>query len=573
MLAAALLAACGSDGSDGQNGQNGTSAAVNTTIEPAGENCANGGIKIEVLEDGVVQSGKTQFICNGAAGEQGGQGNPGDPGSAGQNGFNAAVRTTEIEAGAICANGGYKVETGLDKNQNGKLDDDEVQADLTKTICNGTTGAAGTNGFNVAIRTTEITEGETCINGGYKIETGLDKNGNNKLDDGEVQAELTQTICNGLNGDAGLNGLNAIAGTTYIPVYEGCTYGANKVSFGIDQNANDELEETEVAMSQYLCADACGEGYDYLDSAQKCVTSRETEEPEGDNCQFGGTKVEYIVDANGDGEIQTSEVVDTKYVCTAGICPNSDEEYVAARGKCVSIWAKVPAGVFTYTMIGYDEVQMEAYSIMKTEVTVEAFKTCVEAGNCTSEHFAIYDANDADKNLCNYGRADHENHPMNCVDFAGAEEFCAFKAGRLPSKAEWTYAAYMTDSGTVSLNIYPWGNSSAGTHCSKANFYDENDSNGQYCDEKRFVSEPVGTAPVGSYPEGATSLGLQDILGNVREMTTQTNGTDIWSMGGSFDEKLLIIYQGSYNAKTRKIPARGFRCVKDPAPSNNDANP
>ncbi len=68
MLAAALLAACGSDGSDGQNGQNGTSAAVNTTIEPAGENCANGGIKIEVLEDGVVQSDKTQLICNGAAG-------------------------------------------------------------------------------------------------------------------------------------------------------------------------------------------------------------------------------------------------------------------------------------------------------------------------------------------------------------------------------------------------------------------------------------------------------------------------------------------------------------------------
>ena len=61
----ALFSCGGSDGKngvDGINGTNGTNADIRTAAEPAGEHCPNGGIKIEVLLDGVVQETQTQYI-------------------------------------------------------------------------------------------------------------------------------------------------------------------------------------------------------------------------------------------------------------------------------------------------------------------------------------------------------------------------------------------------------------------------------------------------------------------------------------------------------------------------------
>ena len=53
------------------------------------------------------------------------------------NGKNALINTTTEAAGANCASGGTKIETGLDTNNNGVLDTAEVNTDLTKYICNG----------------------------------------------------------------------------------------------------------------------------------------------------------------------------------------------------------------------------------------------------------------------------------------------------------------------------------------------------------------------------------------------------------------------------------------------------
>ena len=73
----------------------------------------------------------------GATGPQGLQGVPGTNGTNGQDGKNTLINTTNEPAGANCANAGTKIEVGVDANDNGILDNSEVNGSLTKYICNG----------------------------------------------------------------------------------------------------------------------------------------------------------------------------------------------------------------------------------------------------------------------------------------------------------------------------------------------------------------------------------------------------------------------------------------------------
>jgi hypothetical protein len=68
---------------------------------------------------------------NGATGPQG------NAGINGTNGQNSLVKTTTEAAGANCAAGGVKLEYGLDANNDGILGAGEINALLTKYICNG----------------------------------------------------------------------------------------------------------------------------------------------------------------------------------------------------------------------------------------------------------------------------------------------------------------------------------------------------------------------------------------------------------------------------------------------------
>lgn len=140
----------GTNGSNGTNGTNGLNAATLTTVEPIGVNCATGGVKLEFGPDvngnGLLDAGEivpvlTQYLCNGAVGAAGVAGPQGIPGIAGTNGLNALIKTTLEPAGANCATGGTKVETGLDSNNNGVLDAVEVVAAQTTYVCNGAGGA------------------------------------------------------------------------------------------------------------------------------------------------------------------------------------------------------------------------------------------------------------------------------------------------------------------------------------------------------------------------------------------------------------------------------------------------
>ena len=267
----------GPTGAAGSNGIDGKNTLVKTTTEAAGANCATGGTKVEVgldvnsngvLDTAEVNASLTKYVCNGAVGATGSQGPigltgatgatgaqgiqgvsgaTGATGSNGADGKNTLVKTTTEAAGANCATGGTKVEVGLDVNSNGVLDTAEVNASLTKYVCNGAvgatgsqgpigltgatgatgaqgiqgvsgaTGATGSNGAdgkNTLVKTSTEAAGANCATGGTKVEVGLDANSNGVLDTAEGIASLTKYVCNGAVGATGSQGIQGVQGAT-----------------------------------------------------------------------------------------------------------------------------------------------------------------------------------------------------------------------------------------------------------------------------------------------------------------------------------------------------------------------
>lgn len=138
LVAAACTGSTGPMGAAGSNGANGVSTLVTVTPEPPGANCANGGQRIDTGPDsngnGVLDASEitqSTYVCNGTNGSNG---SDGATGSNGADGSSALVSVTPEPAGANCANGGQRVDVGIDANQNGTLEAGEIQQ--TAYVCN-----------------------------------------------------------------------------------------------------------------------------------------------------------------------------------------------------------------------------------------------------------------------------------------------------------------------------------------------------------------------------------------------------------------------------------------------------
>jgi iron(II)-dependent oxidoreductase len=141
-------------------------------------------------------------------------------------------------------------------------------------------------------------------------------------------------------------------------------------------------------------------------------------------------------------------------------------------------------------------VTVSDFQIGQTEVTVSEYAACVDALACSLPSSVEQNP------TCNWGAEGRENHPLNCVDWNQAHEFALWIDARLPTEAEWEYAA--TSQGQDYQ--FPWGNEAA--TCDRAIMKNAQGISG--CGE-------ATTGPVCSKPNGHSEQGVCDMSGNVFE--------------------------------------------------------
>ncbi|MEO7328091.1 MAG: SUMF1/EgtB/PvdO family nonheme iron enzyme, partial [Minicystis sp.] len=221
----------------------------------------------------------------------------------------------------------------------------------------------------------------------------------------------------------------------------------------------------------------------------------------------------------------------------------------------------------------------------RNEVTVRAFQLCVDKRMCSAaDHVSVTaenDGSDAGPSAATSAYVDTWtrrcnaplralDQPINCVDFAGAAGYCAWKGRRLPTEAEWELAARGVDG-----RPFAWGREppECGRSC-----YDRNGA----C---RRAGESVATCGAGAHPADRTPDGVFDLGGNVAEWVS--DGFDR-SLSGGRDPKgaegapLKVLRGGSFfdaeehlraSFRTFAAPVMahatvGFRCAMDAPPGS-----
>ena len=186
---------------------------------------------------------------------------------------------------------------------------------------------------------------------------------------------------------------------------------------------------------------------------------------------------------------------------------------------------------------------VEGFCLDRTEVTVAAYRGCVDAGACADQRTGFWLGQEQAAAACNLGRTGVDDHPMNCVDQTNATRFCEWRTARLPTEWEWQFAAQGTDGRT-----YPWGSA---------------EPSNQLC--WSGVNPRSGTCAVGSFPAGRSPYGAEDMSGNVWEWTSTAEGADRVIRGGAWYDRdaawVRAAARDTY-APANRFNLLGFRCAR-----------
>jgi formylglycine-generating enzyme required for sulfatase activity len=238
-------------------------------------------------------------------------------------------------------------------------------------------------------------------------------------------------------------------------------------------------------------------------------------------------------------------------------------------------------------------VTLGGFCLDPHEVTAGEYRACNEAGACSPAHRTAHFAEASEPaapgsqngSLCNGGKPGREQHPVNCVSHAQAADYCRMRGGRLPTEAEWEFAAR-----GASSRPFPWGDekptrsrvNACGKECERwhAEIGARNEPGGAFSGDDGYA----GTAPVGAFPRGNSPDGIEDLIGNVFEWTADGlynyDRAPASDPRGPADSDSFVIRGGNFNSALRDFldpalrfamhreshsPGVGFRCAADPS--------
>jgi serine/threonine-protein kinase len=209
---------------------------------------------------------------------------------------------------------------------------------------------------------------------------------------------------------------------------------------------------------------------------------------------------------------------------------------------------------------GGAERDVRSFYLDRLEVTVRAYAECVAKAGCPRAERATVappdstaesDAGSAEtwSTRCNASRG-ASGDPVNCVDAASAERYCAFRGRRLPTDGEWDIAFR-----GASTRLYPWG--ADAPRCEDACF-----DRGGSCREGASM---VTTCASGSHPRDRTPEGIFDLSGNVAEWVKASTASLYATRGGSFlDRAEMLRAAPRFVVPTSNAAVViGFRCAMD----------
>jgi formylglycine-generating enzyme required for sulfatase activity len=155
------------------------------------------------------------------------------------------------------------------------------------------------------------------------------------------------------------------------------------------------------------------------------------------------------------------------------------------------------------------------YWIDRFEVTNESFAAFVADGGYDKRAYWSADGlawldRQTSPGTADICLGDLPKDPVRCVTWYEAEAYARWRGGRLPTEAEWEYAAR----GPQSLR-YPWGSEWDPTRCN--------------------VVDSAGPVPVGSYPKGASWVGAHDMAGNAMEWVQDWMGDGYYGISPAND--------------------------------------
>ncbi|HEU4405046.1 MAG TPA: bifunctional serine/threonine-protein kinase/formylglycine-generating enzyme family protein [Polyangiaceae bacterium] len=233
-------------------------------------------------------------------------------------------------------------------------------------------------------------------------------------------------------------------------------------------------------------------------------------------------------------------------------------------------------------------VTVNGFCLDRHEVTVAQYQQCVKIGDCKPPPTDVQwpGMSPREKKIyspaCNGRDAFGKDlHPINCIDWETANLYCQWAGKRLPTEAEWEYAARGPEG-----RRYPWGNeppdatrlNACGSECAHW-LAQHNDSPATlYARDDKWAL----TAPVGSFPRGKTPQGVEDLAGNVWEWTADWSGLYPSDpqvapkgppkgvrkvvRGGGFnaDDEIDVRTSQRYsNVPDTRTALFGFRCARD----------